>query len=250
MRPPTALTVAGSDSGGGAGIQADLKTFLCRGVYGMSVITATTAQSTRGVTDVHLLPPAHVRAQLRAVLEDLPVDAIKIGMLGDAARIDAVADVLEALPVRPPVVLDPVMVAKGGAPLLDPDAVAALRARLLPLATLITPNLPEAEALGGLRGFVLRKGGHAEGALVEDALEHDGVRLRVWTHPRATTRDTHGTGCTLAACIAAELAKGATLESACGSAIGFVAELIARGPSAGRLGGGHGPLLHGLLPHP
>ncbi len=250
MRPRTALTIAGSDSGGGAGIQADLKTFLCRGVYGMSVLTATTAQDTRGVHDVHLIPPEHVRAQLRAVLGDLPVDAIKLGMLADAARIDAVADVLEGLRVRPPVVLDPVMVAKGGAPLLAPDAVTALRRRLVPLATVVTPNIPEADALGDIPGAVLLKGGHATGAVVRDVLMVDGVERRAWSHPRHASVDTHGTGCTLAACVAAELARGATLEDACGDAIAFVADLLARGPSRGRLGGGHGPLLHGLIDSP
>ena len=245
MAHPTALTVAGSDSGGGAGIQADLKTFLARGVYGMSVVTAVTAQDTRGVHAVHLVPPEVVRAQLRAVLGDFPVGAVKIGMLGDAARIDAVADVLEALPSRPPIVLDPVMVAKGGAPLLDPDAVRALRARLVPLATLVTPNVPEADALGALQGAVLRKGGHAPGDVVEDRLEVDGCIVRRWTHPRVASRNTHGTGCTLAACIAAELARGGTLEDACGRAVDWVAALIAGSRTS--FGSGHGPLLHGLV---
>jgi hydroxymethylpyrimidine/phosphomethylpyrimidine kinase len=247
MRPPTALTIAGSDSGGGAGIQADLKTFLTRGVYGMSVITATTAQSTLGVTDIHLIPVEHVRAQLRAVLDDLPVDAIKIGMVGDAARIDAVADVLEAMDARPPIVLDPVMVAKGGAPLLAARDADALRTRLVPLATLVTPNLPEARVLGALIGNVLLKGGHADGDRVEDVLVVHGVERARWAHARVATRDTHGTGCTLAACVAAELAKGRSLEEACASAVAFVNELLVRGSSRGRLGHGHGPLLHGLL---
>lgn len=247
MRPPTALTIAGSDSGGGAGIQADLKTFLTRGVYGMSVITATTAQSTLGVTDIHLVPVDHVRAQLRAVLGDLPVDAIKIGMVGDAARIDAVADVLEAMTARPPIVLDPVMVAKGGAPLLAERDADALRARLVPLATVVTPNLPEAQVLGALRGNVLLKGGHADGDRVEDVLLVEGVEHARWAHARVATKDTHGTGCTLAACIAAELAKGRTLDEACAAAVAFVNELLVCGARSGSLGHGHGPLLHGLV---
>lgn len=246
MRPPTALTVAGSDSGGGAGVQADLKTFLDRRVYGMSVLVALTAQNTRGVHGVHLVPPAFVRAQLEAVFADLPVDAVKIGMLGDAARIEAVAGFLEALPVRPPVVLDPVMIAKGGAPLLAPDAVRALRERLVPLATLVTPNVPEAEALGPLPGVaVLHKGGHAEGDVVEDRLVLPDGRVRAWRHARVVSPNTHGTGCTLSSAIAAELAKGATLEDACDAGIAYVSGLLAAGRES--VGGGHGPLLHGLV---
>jgi hydroxymethylpyrimidine/phosphomethylpyrimidine kinase len=245
MPHPTALTVAGSDSGGGAGIQADLKTFLARGVYGMSVVTAVTAQDTRGVHAVHLVPPDVVRAQLDAVFGDFPIGAVKIGMLGDAARIEAVADVLEALPSRPPIVLDPVMVAKGGAALLDPDAVRALRERLVPLATIVTPNLPEAEALGSLPGALLRKGGHAPGDVVTDTLEVDGRVVARWVRARVHTRNTHGTGCTMAACIAAELARGATLEDACGTANAWVATLIAESRTS--FGSGHGPLLHGLV---
>jgi hydroxymethylpyrimidine/phosphomethylpyrimidine kinase len=244
MRPPTALTIAGSDSGGGAGIQADLKTFLDHRVYGMSVVTAVTAQNTRGVRGVWPVPVAGVRAQLAAVFEDLPVDAVKIGMLGDAATIGAVADVLEGLTMRPPIVLDPVMLAKGGAALLDPAAVGALRARLVPLATLVTPNLPEAAVLGEIGGAVLLKGGHAEGAEVVDRLVFSGG-TREWRHPRVVSRNTHGTGCTLAAAIAAWLAKGATLEEACERAIAYVAGLVA-GAAVERVGGGHGPLLHGL----
>ncbi len=245
----TALTIAGSDCGGGAGIQADLKTFHARGVYGMSVVVATTAQNTRGVYDVHLIPAAHVEAQIDAVFADLPVDAVKIGMLGDAARVHAVADALErafARGPRPPVVLDPVMIAKGGAPLLASDAVAALRERLVPLATVVTPNAPEAAELGPLQGFVLRKGGHADTADVVDLLLRDGVEVARWVHSRVPTVNTHGTGCTLGSAIAAELAHGATLVDACGAAVAWVASLVARADAVG-LGGGHGPLDHGLM---
>lgn len=246
MRPPTALTIAGSDSGGGAGIQADLKTFLDHRVYGMSVLTAVTAQNTRGVTGVWGIPPEGVRAQLEAVFADLPVDAVKIGMLGDAATIEVVADVLASLPTRPPIVLDPVMIAKGGAPLLRADAISALRERLVPLATLVTPNLPEAEALGELAGAtVLHKGGHAEGDEVVDRLTGSGVS-RVWRHPRVRSKNTHGTGCTLASAIAANLARGLPLEEACDAGITYVSGLLVRGVES--LGSGHGPLLHGLGP--
>ncbi len=244
MRPPTALTIAGSDSGGGAGIQADLKTFLDHRVYGMSVLTAVTAQNTRGVTGVWGIPPEGVRAQLEAVFADLPVDAVKIGMLGDAATVEVVADVLAALPRRVPVVLDPVMIAKGGAPLLRSEAVAAVRERLVPLATVVTPNLPEAEALGALPGAtVLSKGGHAAGDVVVDRLVGPGL-VREWRHPRVVSRNTHGTGCTLASAIAANLAKGATLTDACEAAITYVSGLLVA--SVESVGAGHGPLLHGL----
>lgn len=266
--PPTALTIAGSDPGGGAGVQADLKTFLTHGVYGMSAIAALTAQNTLGVQGIFDVPPEFLRLQLQSIRDDLPVHAIKIGMLADAARVHAVADFLEAWPDRPPVVLDPVMVAKGGAPLLKPEAVAALRDRLAPLATLLTPNAPEAEILGlagcrdsglpeRLRGVsLLLKGGHAlqapsGGEIVEDVLIlADGVlpgsaRVHIFSHPRVASKNTHGTGCTLSAAIAARLACGDDLVTACGGAIGWVAALIAG--SRRSYGGGHGPLLHGLL---
>lgn len=248
MRPPTrprtALTIAGSDSGGGAGIQADLKTFLDHRVYGMSVITAVTAQNTRGVTGVWPVTPEGIRAQLAAVFADLPVDAVKIGMLGDAVTIGIVADFLASLPARPPIVLDPVMIAKGGASLLHADAVAALRERLVPLATLVTPNVPEAEALGDLGGAtVLYKGGHAEGDVVIDRLVGPGFE-RAWHHPRVTSRNTHGTGCTLSSAIAARLARGVPLPDACDQGIAYVSGLLVA--SVESLGSGHGPLLHGL----
>lgn len=245
MRPPTALTIAGSDPSGGAGLQADLKTFLDHHVYGMSVVTALTAQNTRGVSGVHLPPIEFLVAQLAAVFADMPVDAVKIGMIGDAGRIGAVADFLAALDPRPPIVLDPVMVAKGGAPLLAPEAVDALRTRLVPLATLVTPNLPEADALGPLPGAaVLAKGGHGEGDEVVDVLHLPDGSTRTWRHKRVSHRNTHGTGCTLASAVAANLAKGLPLPEACDRAIAYVSRLLE--VSAESVGGGHGPLLHGL----
>jgi hydroxymethylpyrimidine/phosphomethylpyrimidine kinase len=248
MRPPTALTIAGSDSGGGAGIQADLKTFLDHGVYGMSVVCALTAQNTRGVHAIWAPPPAFVRAQLDAVFSDLPVDAVKIGMIGGVETLREVAAFFRALSPRPPIVLDPVTVAKGGHPLLAPEAVAVLRAELVPLATLVTPNVPEAAALGPLPVPVLRKGGHAEGDTVTDTLSTPGAPDRHWRHRRLRTPHTHGTGCTLSAAIAARLARGEALEPAVAGAIRYVARLIARSQEG--LGGGHGPLWHGHLGRP
>jgi hydroxymethylpyrimidine/phosphomethylpyrimidine kinase len=269
--PPRLLTLAGSDSGGGAGLQADLKAFAAHGAYGMSAVTAVTVQNTRGVTAVHPLPPEIVAAQIDAVLDDIGADAIKIGMLGDAAIVRAVAGCLRAhlgdgRGERPiPVVLDPVMVAKGGAPLLADDAVAALVEGLLPLATVVTPNLPElarltglpvateterrraAEALAGFGGggggglAVLAKGGHAaedEGTDVADLLLAGGTWHR-FVHPRLAVRSTHGTGCTLAAALAARLAAGEALPAAVAGAIEYVAGAIA---AAYPLGGGIGPV--------
>lgn len=245
MRPTTALTIAGSDSGGGAGIQADLKTFLDHGVFGMSVICALTAQNTRGVQAIHPVPVDFMLAQLQSIREDLPVDAIKIGMVGGVAHAHALADFLEAWPDRPPVVLDPVMVAKGGASLLQPEAVRVLRERLVPLATLVTPNLPEAAVLGDLPGVaVLLKGGHGEGDTVEDVLMQNGEKYH-FSNPRIATKNTHGTGCTLSSAIAARLALGDDLQRACGTAIAYVARLVAASTTG--LGHGHGPLFHGGL---
>ena len=256
-----ALTIAGSDSGGGAGIQADLKTFSALGVYGASVITALTAQNTTAVTAVHEVPPDFVRAQLDAVFSDLDVAAVKIGMLGNAAVIEAVAAGLERWRPRW-VVLDPVMVAKSGDKLLRDDAVAALRQNLLPLAHLITPNLPEAGVLLDepaaadtdamvmqaerlLRlgtQAVLLKGGHLAGASSPD-LFHDGREAAWLEAPRHATRNTHGTGCTLSSAVAAELALGALLPQAVARAKTYLTEAIA---AADRLpvGHGHGPVHH------
>jgi hydroxymethylpyrimidine/phosphomethylpyrimidine kinase len=259
VTPPRLLTVAGSDSGGGAGIQADLKTFAAHGAYGLSVLTAVTAQDTRGVHAVHEVPPEIVAAQLDAVLEDIGVDANKIGMLGGATVTRVVTSRLARLR-GVSIVLDPVMVAKGGATLLRDDAVAVLREELLPLAAIVTPNLPEAERLAGLpvrteeqrlvaaraitRGeaAVLVKGGHGEGDEVVDLLVK-GDRVDRFVHPRQHTRATHGTGCTLSAAIAARLARGEELRAAVAGAIGYVQRAMAAAPALGR---GAGPLWHGV----
>jgi hydroxymethylpyrimidine/phosphomethylpyrimidine kinase len=254
-----ALTIAGSDSGGGAGIQADLKTFSALGVYGASVITAVTAQNTCAVTDVHPVPNATVAAQIAAVLGDIRVDCIKIGMLGDAALIETVAQALEGY--RGPIVLDPVMVAKSGARLLPDAARGALIAHLLPRADLLTPNLPEAAALLGCAeaqddakmqaqgarlcemgaGAVLMKGGHAQGETCTDWLiAGDATRLDA---PRIATRNTHGTGCTLSSAVAAGLAKGQTLAQAVEAAHGWLHSAI-RAADTLEIGQGHGPVHH------
>ncbi|MEM6847620.1 MAG: bifunctional hydroxymethylpyrimidine kinase/phosphomethylpyrimidine kinase [Pseudomonadota bacterium] len=254
-----ALTIAGSDSSGGAGIQADLKTFSARGVYGASVITAITAQNTLGVTSIHSIPVDMVIAQLSAVLDDLDVRAIKIGMLGDEALINALADALE--PVSVPVVLDPVMVATTGARLVPETAVRALRDRLIHQARLITPNLPEAavlldtdvatseadmlaqaKALAVGDTAVLLKGGHGEGAESVDVLVSGDAETRL-TATRHATSNTHGTGCTLSSAIAAELAKGKPLDEAVGIAKDYVTGAIAAADGL-NVGRGHGPVHH------
>jgi hydroxymethylpyrimidine/phosphomethylpyrimidine kinase len=256
-----ALTIAGSDSGGGAGIQADLKTFSALGVYGASVITALTAQNTCGVQGVMDVPAAFIRAQADSVLSDLAVNAIKIGMLSRPATIRAVAAILEERP-EIPVVFDPVMVAASGDPLLRPNAVALLRRLLLPAASLITPNLPEAAALterpvakdegdmlaqarqlldAGARS-VLIKGGHASGQDSIDLLVSAGGVVR-FAAPRIATRNVHGTGCTLSSAIAAGLAKGLSQDEACRAAKDYVTAAIA-GASTLAVGSGHGPAHH------
>jgi len=246
-----ALTIAGSDSGGGAGIQADLKTFAAHGVHGLSVIAALTAQHTRGVTAVHLPPPEFLRAQLDAVFDDFSIAAVKIGMLANAEIIHSVADALEDHP-PPKIVLDPVMVATSGAKLLEDSALAALRERLLPLADLLTPNLPEAElllghpittsaemdaALPALRALgaraVLLKGGHLdEGGEVIDRFEDGQISTR-FTHPRRDV-DGHGTGCTLSSAIAAQLCRGLSMLEACNTATDYLAHALERGYQPGR----------------
>ncbi|MDI3261524.1 bifunctional hydroxymethylpyrimidine kinase/phosphomethylpyrimidine kinase [Aerosticca soli] len=243
--PPSALTIAGSDSGGGAGIQADLKTFHALGVHGLSVITAVTSQNTRAVTAVHALPQAHIRSQIDAVFKDFPIRSVKTGMLGGAAVVRTVAGEL-ARRKPPALVVDPVMIATSGARLLDAEAVAVLIARLLPLADILTPNLPEAEVLldrpirtaaeaeracRELRTLgpraVLLKGGHARGRTVVDRYcdERGLIEIR---HPRLAF-EAHGTGCTLAAAIAAELAKGRPMRTAVRRAIAYVHRALARG---------------------
>ncbi|MEO8082777.1 MAG: bifunctional hydroxymethylpyrimidine kinase/phosphomethylpyrimidine kinase [Ardenticatenales bacterium] len=266
VRLPTALTIAGSDSGGGAGIQADLKTFQALGVYGASAITALTAQNTLGVQGVLAIPPAFVAAQIDSVLDDIGADAVKIGMLADAGIVEAVADRLIAHGVTT-LVVDPVMIAKGGDALLAPEAQAALIVRLLPLATVVTPNLHEASALLGWPvrtlddmvaaataihalgpAAVLVKGGHtvtAEGDPSEDSIDvlYDGRDHRTFRAARIETRNTHGTGCTYAAAIAAELAKGQPLAAAVAAAKGYITEAIRYGADA-HIGAGHGPVAH------
>ncbi|OWW04453.1 hydroxymethylpyrimidine/phosphomethylpyrimidine kinase [Rhizobium sp. R72] len=255
------LSIAGSDPSGGAGIQADLKTFSARGVYGMAVLTALTAQNTQGVSSVHLLDAAFVADQIRAVFADVRVDAIKIGMIANAQIADAVADTIE--PHKGiPIVLDPVMIAKGGAALLDPSAVEVLVRRLLPLSTLVTPNLPEAAALlygtaaetraemadqaQSLHGLgpdaVLVKGGHLPGDESPDVLA-TAAGLTWFEGTRIPTANTHGTGCTLSSAIAAELAKGAALAKAVADAKAYLAEAVKQASTL-NVGSGHGPVQH------
>ncbi len=242
---PRVLIIAGSDSGGGAGIQADIRTVTMLGGHPMTAITAITAQNTLGVQAVHPIPADIVVAQMRSVIDDLGVDAVKIGMIGSAETAHAVADVLETLDV--PMVFDPVMIASSGSVLAD-DATIAAFDRLMRRATIVTPNLPELAALGGETAVratgaaVLVKGGHAEGDIVEDRLVTDDGET-IWTHPRIDTRHSHGTGCTLASGIATGLAAGMPLADAVGRAIAYVQAALAAAPG---LGAGHGPMGHAL----
>jgi hydroxymethylpyrimidine/phosphomethylpyrimidine kinase len=275
-RPPVCLTIAGSDSGGGAGIQADLKAFAACGAHGASALTALTAQSTVAVTGVHVVPPAFVVEQVRAVVEDLGVDAVKLGMLGDAATIAAVAEALTFVPATVPVVLDPVMVAESGARLLDHEAVRALVAQLLPRATVVTPNLPEARVLAGaaaragaatasgakddleaeaemdpdvdagtlaraIHGLgphaVIVTGGHRERAV--DVL-FDGMLLIDVPGPRHPDGAAHGSGCTHASALAAHLAHGFSLQAAAVGARAVAGEAVRRGLR--EIGSGPGPV--------
>jgi hydroxymethylpyrimidine/phosphomethylpyrimidine kinase len=255
MKIPVALTIAGSDSGGGAGIQADLKTFAALGVHGTSAITAITAQNTVEVTDIVELEPGIVRAQIGAIVSDLGVDAAKTGMLSSAAIIEAVAAAIREHRITN-LVVDPVMVAKGGARLLRNDAVAALRSVLLPLAAVITPNLPEAEVLLGrpissieerrsaaedllslgARAVVV-KGGHAEGDAVD--VFTDGSELVELSAKRIDTRTTHGSGCAFSAAITAGLARGLDTRAAVQEAKRFITSAIEMGLEIGH---GHGPV--------
>ena len=259
------LIVAGSDSGGGAGIQADIKTVTALGGFAATAITALTAQNSRGVFGVLGVAPAFIQQQMSVVLEDIGADAIKTGMLHTAEVIEAVVDGLERLAPRVPLVVDPVMVAQSGDALLDPDAVDTLRRRLLPRATILTPNLPEAERLTGrtlsgaeamaeaareLRllgpGAVLLKGGHAAGDRVTDVLATDGG-VEAFESPRIATRHTHGTGCTLASAIAAGLAQGLALRDAVVRARAYLYEAIRQAPG---FGAGSGPVGHGHTVRP
>lgn len=251
------LIIAGSDSGGGAGIQADIKTVTALGGYAATAVTAITVQNTLGVHGVHGMPPAVVEAQARAVLDDIGADALKTGMLGDLEMVERVAAILGD--VRVPVVIDPVMVAKGGSNLLAPSAVDAVRSLMIPRATVLTPNAPEAEALSGLpvhttddlrragerlldlgAQAVLMKGGHVAGDTVVDVLmTRDGETS--FEGERLDTRHTHGTGCTLASAVAAGLAQGMPLTEAVARAWAYVHEAMRQAPG---FGAGHGPLDH------
>ncbi len=259
---PIALTIAGSDSSGAAGIQADLKTFSALGVYGASVITALTAQNTRGVRAIHAVPGEFITAQLDAVLDDLDVAAIKIGMVGNTQAVTALADRLGNVD-NIPIVLDPVMVATSGDPLLEEDAEAILRQRLVPFADLITPNLEEAARLLGdvvaapdehamgeqARRLmelgceaVLIKGGHGHGSEAVDIL-WDGKNETRLAAPRSETRNTHGTGCTLSSAVAAGLAKGLPLGESCIRAKTYLSGALAEADSL-KVGQGSGPVHH------
>ena len=252
-----ALTIAGSDSGAGAGIQADLKTFAALGVYGTSVVTAITAQNTKGVTQILELPVDLISAQIDAVIEDIGTSALKTGMLANSEIIDVVAEKIRQHHLQN-LVVDPVMVAKGGDLLLRQDAIDALRSRLLPLATIVTPNLPEAEQLTGIRGTRLQnlkdaakhiidlgarsvviKGGHRKGPATD--LFFDGKEFRTLRAARISTTNTHGTGCTFSAAIAAGLAKGEKLEKAVVQAKRYITQAILNGFS---IGSGHSPVHH------
>lgn len=255
--PPRLLTIAGSDCSGGAGIQADLKTFAAHRVYGMSVVTAVTAQNTLDVFGVHPVPPRLVTQQIDAVFDDIGVDAVKVGMLFDRSIIESVAAALERHS-GPPIVLDTVMISKSGAELLKDDAVESLRDLLWPLAAVITPNLPEAARFTGMSvatelereavasrlaeecESVLLKGGHATGGEICDLLVSASGLVR-FVHPKVDTSSTHGTGCTLSSAIAARLGMGATVEQAVGAAIDYTTAAIA---AAVPLGKGWGPIDH------
>jgi len=243
---PRVLIVAGSDSGGGAGIQADIKTVTMLGGHAMTAITAITAQNTLGVQAVHPIPVDIVVAQMRSVIEDIGVDAVKIGMIGSADTAHAVADLLEQLDV--PIVFDPVMVSTSGATLAD-DATMAAFARLMDVASVVTPNIPEMVALGGEAAVlahgchVVAKGGHGEAAEVTDRLLSPQGEIARLIGKRLDTPDTHGTGCTFASALATGLASGLGIAAAFEQAVRFVRITIVNAPG---LGGGHGPIGHTL----
>ena len=249
-----ALTIAGSDSGGGAGIQADLKAFSAMGVYGASVITAITAQNTQTVVAIHPIPDEIVTAQIKAVLDDIDIHAIKIGMLGTPTLIKAVATALQDY--TGPILLDPVMVAKSGDTLLADTAIDALKMHLIPRTTLLTPNLPEAAKLVGEGTIadqsarlldlgaraVLMKGGHADGATCIDVLAKSTARQE-YAAPRIDTRNTHGTGCSFSSAIAACLAQGLTIDDAVARAHSWLHQAIVQADTLA-IGHGHGPVHH------
>jgi hydroxymethylpyrimidine/phosphomethylpyrimidine kinase len=252
-----ALTIAGSDSGAGAGIQADLKTFAALGVYGTSAITAITAQNTRGVTGIFELSPEMIAAQIDAVVQDIGADAVKTGMLSSSAIIEVVAEKIREYRL-PNLVVDPVMVAKSGDLLLRTEAIEALKSQLIPLAAVVTPNLPETEQLTGIQGTrveslkdaarkiiglgaksVVIKGGHRKGPATD--LFYDGKKFHSFTAARISTTNTHGTGCTFSAAIAANLAKGEKLEQAVTHAKVYMTRAIRKSFS---IGAGHSPVHH------
>ena len=265
MHYPRLLSIAGSDSGGGAGIQADLKTWSALGCFGMTAVTAITAQNTVGVSAIHGVPPDILRAQIDAVAQDIGVDAVKIGMLHSIEVMQVVAQALKDYPLKP-VVLDPVMVATSGDRLMQPDAVAYLVQALFPLADIITPNLDEAGLLLGRdlqveddlitaahdllnmgAAAVLLKGGHLSGPTLVDVLAMPGQKPAVWRSPRIESRNVHGTGCTLSSAIAAYLALGCPLLQAVEQARAYVRGAIDAGKCV-ITGSGHGPLNHGFSP--
>ncbi|MEL1249255.1 bifunctional hydroxymethylpyrimidine kinase/phosphomethylpyrimidine kinase [Aurantiacibacter gilvus] len=243
-RPPRVLVIAGSDSSGGAGIQADIKTITMLGGYAMTAITAVTAQNTRGVSAVEALSPEMVAAQIDACLNDIGVEAVKIGMLGSADVAEVVADRLEDLGA--PIVFDPVMVATSGAALADEGTIEVFE-WLMEVATLTTPNVPELAALGGPEAMAnrgvayLAKGGDADGPMIEDRLVRPGADDAVWSDARIVTKHTHGTGCTLSSAIATHLARGLPLEQAITEGRKFVREALKAAPG---FGFGNGPLGH------
>ena len=255
------LIIAGSDSGGGAGIQADIKTVTALGGYAATAVTAITVQNTLGVSDIHSVPTDIIAAQIQSVLSDIGADTIKTGMLANTDVIEAVAIALDEWEGRAPLIVDPVMVAKGGSSLLEDTAIDAMKSHLIARAALVTPNAPEAEALTGLTvqapadmeaaghallamgaKAALIKGGHLPGDVVCDVLVTPGQPTCVWERPRLHTRHTHGTGCTLASAVAVGVAQGLPLPDAVGRAGDYVSKAIQHAPG---FGAGHGPLDHG-----
>ena len=262
LRGGRVLIIAGSDSGGGAGIQGDIKTVTCLGGYAATAITALTAQNTQGVFGIHDVPDVFIRQQIELVLNDIGADALKTGMLHKISIIITVAESIASYANEIPFVLDPVMFAKGGAALLEPEALDTLKTHLIPLATLITPNIPEAEYLADIRitttddmliaaekilllgcKAVLLKGGHMDGGVVSDLLLHNGGK-EIFSQPRLHTLHTHGTGCTLASAIATGLAQGLNTPDAVLRAHNYVRSAISLAPGIGK---GHGPLGHAAM---
>jgi len=259
----TVLTIAGSDGSGGAGIQADLKTFAALECYGLSVITTLTAQNTRKINALYAVSEAFLIEQFRAIASDIPIDAVKIGMLGSTSIIKSVAHLLKELPGTPPMILDTILASSGGTPLLSEEAIECMKKELFPLATLITPNMPETARLLGMKeapatpesiesaamkllengaNSVLVKGGHGEDENCHDCLLHD-THFFWFSSKKITTENTHGTGCTLSSAIAAFMAKGEKMEHAVEKAKNYLNDALLAG-AAYRLGSGNGPLHH------